>query len=67
MELIKICPNEHGCYFLYKIQVQRGIKGKTKSKVDELLIVGVPKRALSAYCKKIGVVIIDEKTGDRYG
>lgn len=28
-------------YILNKVKVQRGIKGKTKSKVDEVLIVGM--------------------------
>ena len=67
MELVDVCPNEHGCYFIYKVKVQRGIKGKTKSKDDELLIIGVPKSKLDAACKKEGIVIINQETGEHYG
>lgn len=33
--------DEDKVYILNKVKVQRGIKGKSKSKVDEVLIVGM--------------------------
>lgn len=67
MKLIKVCPNEHGAYFLYSIPVKRGIRGKTKSVVEELLIVGVPLSKLDEACAKEGVLIIDKKKNKIYG
>lgn len=66
-KLESVNVNDHGAYFIYKVKVQRGIKGKTKSKVDELLIVGVPFSGLDSYCRKEGVVIVNEQTGETYG
>lgn len=44
-EVAFISRNKDGNYYIgLKIKVQRGIKGKTKSKVDELLIIGLNKK-----------------------
>lgn len=56
MKLIKISPclvggKLVGYYFLHKVKVQRGIKGKSKSKVEELLIYGVPLKDVPNYYK----------------
>lgn len=67
MKLVQISPNEHGCYFVYQVEVQRGIRGKNKGKVKELLIVGVPKNQLNSYCKREGVRIENSLTGEKYG
>ena len=41
-DIVFISENEDGNFYIgYKIKVQRGIKGKTRSKVDELIIVGM--------------------------
>lgn len=48
-------PTDHGVYLLFKIKVQRGIKGKSKSKVDELLIVGVPWSKVDKVLAKYGL------------
>ena len=49
--LIAINRNENGdYYFIFKVpQVARGMHGKTKGHVDELLIVGVPQKKLVSY------------------
>lgn len=52
MELVFIQKTNGGYYFGYKTKVQRGIKGKTKSKVDELLIYGMPTDKAIKYMKK---------------
>ena len=41
-QLVQISVNNSGAYIMYKVPVSRGIRGKTRGKVDELLIVGVP-------------------------
>lgn len=45
--------NENGdYYFIFKLpKVARGMHGKTKGHVDELLIVGVPQAKLEDYIK----------------
>lgn len=41
-DIVFISENEDGNFYIgYKIKVQRGIKGKTRSKVDDLVIVGM--------------------------
>ena len=41
-DIVFISENEDGNFYIgYKVKVQRGIKGKTRSKVDELIIVGM--------------------------
>lgn len=43
-ELAFVSKNKDGNYYFgFKVKVQRGIKGKTRSKVDELIIVGMSK------------------------
>lgn len=52
MELVFISKNQNGDYYVgFKIKVNRGIRGKTKSKVDELIIVGIPKDKFPEFCK----------------
>lgn len=47
-------------YFMYKIpKVTRGIRGKSKGKVDELLIVGVPFSQMEQFCEKNEFIITD--------
>ena len=54
MKLIRVSlrSTEKGinAYFVYRLPVQRGIKGKTRSKVNEILAVGVPASQLQRYC-----------------
>ena len=55
-----ISKNKNGDYYFgFKVKVQRGIKGKTKSKVDELIIVGMPKEKVADFCKKEGIRLED--------
>ena len=52
-KLTMIIFNKNGTlYALYKINVQRGIKGKSKSKVDETLIWGIPKTGVEKWLSK---------------
>lgn len=41
-QMIQISVNPTGAYITYKVPVTRGIRGKTRGRVDELLIVGIP-------------------------
>ena len=59
-DLIQVNIKDFGAYFIYKVPVQRGIKGKTKSKVDEILSVGVPSKGLQAYCINHGLIITNK-------
>ena len=51
--LLAINRNANGdYYFLYSVpQVKRGIRGKSKAQVDEVLIIGVPKAKLVNYLR----------------
>lgn len=52
-EIAFITKNKDGNYYVgIKIKVKRGIKGKTKSKVDELLIIGMKKEAFEKWKKQ---------------
>lgn len=52
--LIAINRNVNGdYYFIYKVpQVTRGMHGKTKGHVDELLIVGINQKCLVSYLQR---------------
>lgn len=53
MKLVFIHQNKDGNYYIgYKIPVQRGIKGKNKSVVEELIIVGMHRSKLKDFLKK---------------
>lgn len=52
LEVVGISRNKDGNYYIgLKVKVQRGIKGKTKSKVDELLIIGLNKKYFEKWMK----------------
>ena len=67
MKLVDVSLQEFGAYFIYELEVQRGIRGKTKGKVNELLIVGIPKQKLHQYCLDKGIWIANEKGEILYG
>lgn len=58
MKIDFISRNKDGNWYVgYRVKVQRGIKGKNRSKVDELLIVGIPDSKFDAWCKAQGLVV----------
>ena len=57
MKLVQVSLNNAGAYFTYKFKVQRGIRGKSKSKVDEVMVIGIPYKALQKYCEKEELII----------
>lgn len=60
-----IHTNKDGNYYVgYRVKVQRGIIGKNKSKVDELIIVGMHKDDFPAFCKKHHIIIKESKEND---
>ena len=61
--LQQIVENKDGnFYFIYKVpNVKRGIRGKTRGKVDELLIVGMPRKHGLKKIKELGLVYEDER------
>lgn len=60
MKLVQVSINNHGAYFTYQLPVQRGIKGKTKSKVNEVLIIGVPTKNIERYCENNNLIITNK-------
>lgn len=61
-ELIQVSIQKEGVYFIYKLsEVKRGIRGKTKGKVDEVIIVGIPLNDVNDYCKKEELIITSER------
>ena len=62
-----ISRNKDGNWYVgYKTKVQRGIKGKSRSKVDELLIIGIPDKKFDKWCKEHNIWVQDEE-GHRWG
>lgn len=59
-ELIQVNLTPFGAYFLYKIKVTRGIRGKTKGKVDEIIVVGINKDKLQKYCVDNEIIITNK-------
>jgi hypothetical protein len=59
-DLVQVSIRNFGAYFIYNIPVQRGIKGKTKSKVDEILAVGIPFKEIQSYCINNGLIITNK-------
>lgn len=58
MKIKFISKNKNGDFYVgYIIPVQRGIKGKTRSKVNELIIVGVPKAEMPKFCRDHNIKI----------
>ena len=53
LKLHSINRNENGDYYIIFLvpDVTRGIRGKTKGKADELLIVGVPKARIDGFLR----------------
>ena len=52
-KLIQVSLTESGAYFIYELpKVVRGIRGKNRERVDEVLIHGVPKSKLQEFCIK---------------
>ena len=51
-EVVFISKNKDGNYYVgIKVKVQRGIRGKTTGKVDELLIIGLNKKYFDNWIK----------------
>ena len=60
-DIVFISENEDGNFYIgYKIKVQRGIKGKTRSKVDELIIVGMNREKFMNWLEQNDMEIVYE-------
>lgn len=60
-ELVQVSIQSNGVYFAYRLpDVKRGIKGKTRAQVDELLIVGVPTKGVQDYCLREHLIITNK-------
>ena len=56
--LEEVNPQEAGVYCIFRLpNVKRGMHGKTKGHVDELLIVGLPWSKANKWLKKYGIRI----------
>lgn len=54
----KITCQKEGIYVMFRIpKVKRGIRGKTRSQVDELMIVGIPWKHANKWLEKYGIEI----------
>lgn len=59
--LIQVDLIDIGAYFIYRINnVQRGIKGKSRGQVDEIIAVGVPRHKLQKYCVDNEIIITNQ-------
>lgn len=60
-DIVFISENEDGNFYIgYKVKVQRGIKGKTRSKVDELIIVGMNREKFMNWLEQNNMEIVYE-------
>lgn len=58
MKIEFISKNKDDNYYIgYKIPVKRGIKGKTKETVNELIIIGINKNKFKDFCKTHNILI----------
>lgn len=57
MKLIQISLNKQGAYFMYQIEVARGLHGKNKGHVKEVLITGIPYNKVEKYCEQHNLII----------
>lgn len=56
MEIQFISKNKDGNYYIgFKQNVARGIRGKTRGHVDELIIVGMNKSKFKEFCKHYNI------------
>lgn len=63
MKLEFISKNKDGNYYIgYRVPVKRGIRGKEDT-VDELVIIGMPKDRMEAFCQKHGIEVINDNPG----
>lgn len=57
-DLVFIERNKDGNWYVgFRVKVQRGIKGKTKSKVDEIIIVGINNDYFDQFCCAMGLKV----------
>lgn len=56
--LSEVNPCDAGVYLIFRVpNVARGMHGKTKGHVDELLIVGLPWSKANSYLAKYGIKV----------
>ena len=65
-KLIQINIDDKKAYFIYSLEVQRGIRGKTKGRVGEVLIVGVNSKRLQKWCIAHNLVITNKAVYNSY-
>lgn len=57
-KLVQLSLNDFGGYFMYRLhEVPRGIRGKTRAKADEVIVVGIPTQHMQKYCLKEHLII----------
>lgn len=60
-KLVQVSLNAFGGYFMYRLHdVPRGIRGKTRAKADEVIIVGIPNKNMQEYCIKENLIITNK-------
>lgn len=65
MNIKFVSINANGDFYVgYITKVLRGIRGKTRKIVDEVLIIGIPKAKMNEFCIQYGIVVeYNTKTG----
>ena len=64
LKLVQISVDGSHTYIIHKVPVSRGIRGKSKGKVDELLIIGINTKYLHRFCCKNGIYITNKYVRD---
>ena len=65
-KLIQVSIDDVCTYFIYSLEVQRGIRGKTKGRVGEVLIVGCNTKQLQKWCEVHNLVITNKAVYNSY-
>ena len=65
-KLIQVSIDDVCAYFIYSLEVQRGIRGKTKGRVGEVLIVGCNTKQLQKWCIDHNLVITNKAVYNSY-
>ena len=65
MKIEFISRNRDGNYYIgFKVPVKRGIRGKTRGKVDELIIVGINQKQFPQWCKEHNIIVTEVELHD---
>ena len=64
LKLIQLSVDGSHTYIMYQVPVNRGIRGKTRGKVNEVLIIGLNTKHLHRFCVNHDIFITNKYVRD---